>query len=242
MKPSCVPFQGTLSLLKRLLPLVCLATLLGLPTVSRAQTFRSIPALNFSTTFGLDNPLPQVITPTSTGAAFAFSATVSTTSGGAWLAISPSSYGCCGVTTPYPITVIAAPAVTLAAGTYSGQIVLTPASTTIPSVTIPVTLVVHAPTDTYFDQAAGGLTFSLATQGGTPPGQGVQVRNAGAGSLAWTGSVSTSDGGSWLKLSAASGTAPSNLTISVVPASLPGGASSQARSPARFYSKPRTTS
>ena len=119
---------------------------------------------------------------------------------------------------------IAAPAVTLAAGTYTGKIVLTPASTTIPAVTIAVTLVVHAPTDTYFDQVAGGLTFNLATQGGTPPGQGVQVRNAGAGSLAWTGSVSTADGGSWLKLSVASGTAPSNLTISVAPASLPGGA------------------
>ena len=224
MKLSCVPFQRFLSLLKRLPFLFCLVTSVGFPAALRAQQFRSIPQLNFSTTFGLDNPLSQVITPTSTGAVFDFSATATTNSGGAWLTISPSSYGCCGVATPYPINVIAAPAVTLAAGTYTGQIVLKPALSTIESVTIPVTLVVHTPTATYFDQVAGGLTFDLLTQGNAPPAQALQVRNAGAGSLAWTGSVSTADGGSWLKLSAASGTAPSNLTISVVPASLPGGA------------------
>jgi hypothetical protein len=49
-----------------------------------------------------------------------------------------------------------------------------------------------------------------------------QVRNAGAGTLAWTAAVSTADGGAWLSLSAASGTAPSNLTVSVVPSKFPG--------------------
>src|SRR5262249_1292302 len=48
------------------------------------------------------------------------------------------------------------------------------------------------------------------------------VRNAGAGSLSWTASTSTADGGSWLNLSSTGGTAPSNTDVSVVPANLPG--------------------
>jgi hypothetical protein len=153
---------------------------LGSPWRAAAQQFRPVPALSFSTTFGLDNPLSQVITATSTGTAFAFSATATSTTGGTWLSITPNSYGCCGVNTPYAITVTAAPAVTLAAGTYTGEIVLKPALSSIATVTIPVTLVVHAPTATYFDQIVGGLTYSMLTAGGTPPGQELQVRNAGA--------------------------------------------------------------
>jgi hypothetical protein len=192
------------------------------PLSARAQSFRPIPALQFSKTFGGANPLSQVFTPTSTGTPFAFFATASTNSGGSWLSLSPASYGCCGVNTPYPITVIVNPVVTLAVGTYTGQIVLKPGNSAIPTLTVPVTLVVHATTDTYFDQITGGLTFSMATAGGTPPGQSIQVRNAGAGSLAWTATTSTSDGNHWLSLSAASGTSGSYVTVSVNPAALPG--------------------
>lgn len=189
---------------------------------AHAQQFRPMPALYFSKTFGGANPLSQVITPTSTGTAFAFGATASTNSGGAWLSLNPSSFGCCGVNTPYPITVIVNPTVTLAAGIYTGQIVLKPGSSSIATLTVPVTLVVHDTTDTYFDQIAGGLTFSMATAGGTPPGQQIQIRNAGAGTLAWTATTSTSDGNKWLSLSASSGTAGTTITVSIDPAALPG--------------------
>lgn len=193
-----------------------------LPSLLSAQKFSPIPALSFSTTFGLDNPLSQRITVTSSGTAFAFSAAATTNSGGSWLTITPNSYGCCGVSTPYGITVTAAPVVTLAAGTYTGQIVLTAKSGTATPLTIPVTLVIHPNTAAYFDQIAGGLTFSLQTAGRTPPAQPLQIRNAGAGTLAWTATTSTGDGGAWLTLSAASGTAPSNLNVSIIPSKLPG--------------------
>jgi len=202
--------------------LLCMVVcVLATPFRMWAQKLEPIPALSFSTTFGQDNPLSQMITVNSTGVSFNFTATATTSSGGSWLTLTPSAYGY-GVATPYAITVSAKPAVTLADGTYTGQIVVTPTTTTIAPMTIPVTLVVHAATAAYLDQIAGGLTFAEVTAGDAPPGQALQVRNAGAGTLAWTASTSTSDGGAWLTLSAASGTAPSNLTVSVIPSKFPG--------------------
>lgn len=220
-------FPGTSSLqtaMRRLRPwlLLCLVVCaLAAPSRLWAQKLEPIPTLSFSTTFGQDNPLAQMITVNSTAASFDFTAAATTNSGGSWLTITPSAYGY-GVATPYAITVSAKPAVTLAAGTYTGQIIVTPITTTIAPMTIPVTLVIHAATAAYFDQIAGGLTFAEVTAGDAPPGQALQVRNAGAGTLAWTASTSTADGGAWLSLSAASGSAPSNLTVSVVPTKFPG--------------------
>jgi len=208
--------------LRRPLLVFCLVMMaFALPARLQAQQFAPIPALSFSTTFGQDNPLAQMFTVNSTAATFNFTAAATTSSGGNWLTITPSAYGY-GVATPYAITVSARPAVTLAAGTYTGQIVLTSATASVAPLTIPVTLVIHAATATYFDQVAGGLTYTLQTGGMAPPGQALQIRNAGAGSLAWTAVTHTADGGAWLSLSAASGTAPSLLTASIVLAKLPG--------------------
>jgi hypothetical protein len=73
------------------------------------------------------NPLPQIVTITSTtSSAISFTQAVSTTSGGAWLSVSPCNpYSC---TTPYPVTV-GVSAAGLAAGTYQGQVVFTDYST-----------------------------------------------------------------------------------------------------------------
>jgi hypothetical protein len=165
--------------------------------------------------------MSQVITVASTGTNFNFAATASTNGGGNWLSINPGNYGCCGVSTPYGVTVIVTPAVTLTAGTYTGQIEFT--ATGVTPMTVDVSLTIHATTETYFDQIAGGLTFSMATEASAPPGQLIQVRNAGASTLSWKASASTADGGSWLSLSSGSGSAPSNVTVSVNPANLPGG-------------------
>jgi chitobiase/beta-hexosaminidase-like protein/BACON domain-containing protein len=202
-----------------LLSLVALAG--AFPALAAAQEFAPIPALVFNTTAGAGSPLPQTVTVTSTGASFTFSAAASTNSGGSWLTI-PTSIPCCGDPTPFALTIAADSAANLAAGTYTGQVVLTPSSNSISPLTIPITLIVHPTTATYFDQVAGGLTFTLQSDGETPPGQLLQVRNAGAGALAWTGSTTTADGGQWLSLSATSGTAPSNLTVGIVLAKLPG--------------------
>jgi len=201
--------------------LLCLiAAAITFPAFAWAQSFEPVPALSFNKTFGGNNPLPQVITIASTGAAFDFNATATATTGGTWLTITPSAFGCC-TATPTTVTVTANPAVALAAGTYTGQIVVKSNTGTI-SMTIPVSLTIHATTDTYFDQVAGGLTFTMQTNGIVPPGQAISIRNAGAGSLAWTSSVSTSDGGAWLSIAAASGTAPSVATVNVNITKLPG--------------------
>ena len=91
------------------------------------------------------------------------------------------------------------------------------------AITVPVTLAVGAAGSPLFDNMPGELSFSLATGGGTPPGQLIQVRNAGSGTLNWTGAAATFDGGSWLTVSAPSGTAPSMVTVGIVPQNLPGG-------------------
>jgi hypothetical protein len=189
------------------------------PFSAQSQTFETVAPLHFSKTFGGANPLPQLFTVASSGTNFGMNATATTSTGGSWLTISPTNY-CC-ISTPAPITAIASPATTLAAGTYTGQIVVKSDSGTL-VMTIPVTLIIHATTDTYLDQIAGGLTFSLQTGGLVPPAQALQIRNAGASSLAWTATATTADGGKWLTISAAGGTAPSTLMASIKLAALPG--------------------
>jgi hypothetical protein len=87
--------------------------------------------------------------------------------------------------------------------------------------TVLVTLTVVANSGVFFDNLPGHMSFSFKT-GGSVPSQAIQLRNGGAGALNWTLTRSTSDGGNWLSASAASGTAPTYLTVSVVPAALPG--------------------
>jgi hypothetical protein len=193
---------------------------LALPVSGWAQTFEPVPALSFSKTFGGNDPLPQMISIASTGANLTFTATATSTTGGSWLTITPGSFGCCA-STPYAVQVNANPLVTLAAGTYTGSIVVKANSGTT-TMTIPVSMTIHATTATYFDQVAGGLTFTMQTNAGVPPAQLLGIRNAGAGSLAWTSSVSTSDGGGWLSLAATSGTAPSTASVAVNITKLPG--------------------
>jgi hypothetical protein len=73
--------------------------------------------------------------------------------------------------------------------------------------TVPVTLTVAAPGTTFFDSLPGEMSFFRTTTE-TPAAQAVPIRNGGTGTLHWTASASTADGGKWLTLSAASGTAP----------------------------------
>jgi len=186
-----------------------------------AAVFRQVNPLNFTMPFAGADPLPQVIALVSTGANFSYTINTQNSTGGSWLTINRGT-GCC-YTTPDAITVTAKPAVTLAAGTYSAEIIAQEDGGGQQGIVIPVTLTIEPPTATFFDALPGQLTFSMATGGKTPPAQSLQIRNAGEGTLDWTAATNTSDGGSWLTLSAASGTAPAYLNISVNPAKLPGG-------------------
>ena len=182
--------------------------------------------ISFAKPFGGANPLPQILTIASTGAAnIQFTVTSSTGTGGAWLSVSRAP-GCTNTsppvcTTPHEITASVVAGPTLAAGTYTGQIVII-SSGGSQAITVPVTLTV-AGGGAFFDNTPGQLTFSLVTGGSNPPSQTVQIRDAGSQTLNWTLASSTSDGGAWLRPAGASGTATSTLTISINAANLPGG-------------------
>jgi uncharacterized protein (TIGR03437 family) len=60
------------------------------------------------------------------------------------------------------------------------------------------------------------LQFAYTAGGAVPAAQSIQIANSGSGTLTWTATSSQS----WLTVSAASGTAPSTVSVSVAPASL----------------------
>ena len=191
-------------------------------TSLNAQVFAPVPALSFTKSFGGADPLPQNPTIAAVGTGFNFSITSATTnSGGSWLSTSTIT-GCGLCATPRTISVIVTTAVNLAVGTYTGQVVLTSQSGSV-TLTIPVTLTVVTAGATIVDNLPGQVSFSLLTASTTPTSQTIQIRNAGSGTLSWTATKSTSDGGSWLTISSTSGSAPSFLTVGLVPGNLPGG-------------------
>jgi hypothetical protein len=188
--------------------------------VAVAQNFYNVPALSFTMAAGGANPLPQVVAISSTGTQFAFSVTPSTSTGGSWLTASPTGGGCCA--TPESV-VVSVSASTLSAGTYSGQIIFAEYFAGTPSITVPVTLTVVSPGGAHFGDVAGQASFSMVTGGKAPAAQNIQIQNGGSGSLNWTVTASTADGGNWLTVPVKTGTAPSAVTVEIASGSLPGG-------------------
>jgi uncharacterized protein (TIGR03437 family) len=135
------------------------------------------------------------------GGSLAFNAVAATTSGGAWLALTPAS-GDATPGSPALLTVTATPG-SLSAGTYSGAIAVTTAGTTV---NIPVTLsIATARAVLLLSQSA--LTFTTVAQGGAPLPQTFGILNIGQGTMNWTASSQTLSGGnSWLTISPPSGT------------------------------------
>ena len=216
---NCLRIAGTK--LKRtaapaLLAIVFLFTLTG---VLHAQQFEAIPPLNFEMPLGGGNPLPQILVVASTSTNFNYTASTSTSQGGNWLSVSPGG-NCC--TTPSVETVSISNTSGLTVGTYSGQVTFKSNDGTN-TLNVPVTLTVAATNTAFFDSVPSQLSFSMLTSGTAPPAQIFPIRNGGTGKLKWTLTASTADGGKWLKVSANSGTAPSEVTASITLGKLPGG-------------------
>ncbi len=152
--------------ISRLFSMLCiwLLALAGSGATAWAQTFQNIPALSFTKTVNsTSNPLPQVLTVASTGTNFNFYATVINGTGGSWLTQSSNSGYSQG--TPFGVTLTANPDVSLAAGTYTAQLSLTPYGGSAATL-IPVSLTIEPSSANYFDELPGALTFSM-TNGGT---------------------------------------------------------------------------
>jgi hypothetical protein len=175
--------------------------------------------LNFTKTFQGKDPLPQVITLASTGANVNFYASAATSSGGNWLTITNGN-GCC-YSTPQAITVSANPLATLAAGAYTGEVIIR-SQAGDQGVVVPVTLTIEPTMGIFFDTVQGAITYSMGTGGSAPPSQPIQIRNAGVGTLDWTAATSTADGGGWITLTSNSGAAPATVSVGVKVANLPG--------------------
>jgi hypothetical protein len=174
--------------------------------------------LSFDMPLGGANPLPQVISLTSTGTNFNFyNASVSTSKGGNWLTLSSTS----GVfTTPEAFTV-SVNASALPIGTYTGEVIFSEYPSNTMAITIPVSLTITS-CGPLFDTLPGLMSFSFTPSSTNPPAQTLQLRAAGSGSLAWRLVTSTSDGGAWLSVAVKAGTAPSTVTVNVVNSALPG--------------------
>ncbi len=166
------------------------------------------------------NPLPQVIPlTTSTGSAITgITVTAISATGGNWLQVAPENFCCNTPAGPTELTISATPDITLAAGTYTGEVT---AVTATQAITIPVTLIIGDPSTAFFSDLPGQLSYTMKVAGSAPPSQLVQIRNGGAGSLSWTATAVTTDGGNWLTLSTNSGTAPTDVIVGITPASLP---------------------
>jgi hypothetical protein len=181
--------------------------------------FTQMNPISFTMPFGGANALPQVLNISTTDeSTIRFSASAVTAKGGAWLSISPTGNACCF--TPLAVTA-SVNASTLAAGTYTGEIIITEFANPGRSMTIPVTLTVAA-SGAFFDSLPGGLSFSVQS-GNTATPQTLLVRNGGAGTLSFTATTSTADGGGWLAVTPTGGSAPKSLTVSVNVLNLPGG-------------------
>ncbi len=172
-------------------------------------------SLTFNYTLGGSVPANQGIAVTSNPEGLAYTASASTTSGGSWLAVSPTS-----ATTPTGVTASlnSGTIAGLTAGTYTGSITLTPTSGS--PVSVPVTLnVTAAPT---LNVSPTTLSFSMTNLGSLPAAQNVSVTSSGA-AIPFTTSVSTNSGGTWLAASPASGTTPGTVSVSILANTLAAG-------------------
>ena len=167
-------------------------------------------AINLTAQIG-SGAQPQSITITNATGSARFSVQTSTLTGGAWLSVDRTSGDAPGslVATLNPAG--------LAAGTYTGSIVITPVSPTGSTQTIPVTLQVTAPAAL----AASPGALSFATQAGNPipVPQNITVQSTGA-AFGATISSTTQTGGNWLLVTPNQGTTPVTITVSANPAGL----------------------
>ena len=141
-------------------------------------------------------PAPTTLNITAGGQTTSWAATTSTT----WLTVTSSS-----TLTPGTIT-ISASTTGLAEGTYNGSVTIyAPGASNSPLI-IPVTLAVKT---AVLATSPAALTF-FAANGYTTPGQNISITNAGTGTLGWSAAADSS----WISMSAASGSAPSSMTVS----------------------------
>ncbi len=173
------------------------------------------PSMVFNFQIGRVPPGIQTVEVKSTGVPANFTTQVSTSTGGAWLLISPANG-----TTPATVSVSVNPG-GLAAGAYQGSVTFTPTAAGAASQVLQITLNVSntalmnvSPGTLSFDFVLGATAPKIATVSLTSTGDPLNF------TLTWT---TASGGSSWLAVAPSAGTTPANLTVFVSAASLPVG-------------------
>ncbi len=143
----------------------------------------------------------------------AFTATAATASGGNWLSVSPTAG-----TGPTTLTV-SVNTTGLAAGEYAGSVTIAAAIAATPAVT-GVLLEVSGSGQASLVLRPSHLEFDAVAGGSAPPAQTVMIISATAQNWTAAASVTTPAGGTWLKLSATSGTSTDTLKVMADPTGL----------------------
>ncbi len=176
-------------------------------TVTAAPSFVATPntlAITFQPG-GAPPSIPSILITEQSGLNVGFTVSAQTSPSG-WLAVSPSSG-----TTPCDLAfnVIGAG---LAAGTYSGKIVVTPGASGSSPLNIPVTLTV---TQSALTASPASLSFTYPPFGPAPPAQMLQISSPGGTAVAFQASES-----GFLNITPTSGTTPAAISVSIGPGGL----------------------
>lgn len=168
-------------------------------------------SLNFTYTMGGNLPAAQPLTISNSGSG-TLTWTASVNSTATWLSLDSLSG-----TAPSTVNVSVNPA-TLSAGTYTGTITITGAGAENSPATVTATLVV-TPAAASLVLNPTSLDFSYTSGGTLPAPQNLTINNGGGGSFTWVASSSDD----WVALSAASGSLPGTLNVSLTPQNLGAG-------------------
>ncbi len=179
-------------------------------TSSSSVTVTPAASPSFTQLQGGALPAPQVLTLTgATSSTFLTSITPGT--GGGWLQVSPVT-GTLTASTPASVTLSVAQN-NLSQGTYSSQVLISFQSSSIPPITIFVSLTI-APPASAIVPGPSTVVFSYQSGGVAPAAQTVNITNPAGKPLPYTVSA-VSD--SWISVAPATGTTPGSISVSVAP-------------------------
>ena len=183
---------------------------INIMTAPAANSIAVAPtSLQFAYTVGGTIPAAQSIQVTNSGGG---TLNWSATASAMWLSVAVTSG-----TAPSTLSVLVSPT-GLGAGTYTGSVQISAAGASNSPVSVTVTLTV-APAQPVLAVSPQALTFNYTVGVTILAAQSIQVTNSGGGTLNWSATTSAT----WLTVAAASGTAPSTLSVLVSPTGLGAG-------------------
>ncbi len=175
--------------------------------------------LSFRVIQGTNTPVSQtVLLSNQGGGTLVYNSSVTTSSGGNWLSVSPGSG------TDAAIISITATPLSLPAGTYQGEVRFnnqSPGQQGRDSSTISVTMILDEPRPV-LRLSQTGLVFTTSEASSFLLPESLGIINTGSGAMDWTAAVTPLSGGQWLSISRLTGStqsgATTRITLSASPA------------------------